>query len=192
MFGGGEFAFEFDGQSGLQFVLGDADWVGLAFERVLDFDVAFFGAQDDTDRRAVVGTTLLVVEQVQVEVHLAGVLRLELANFEIERNECFEEPMIEQQIDEVFFRAQDHAVLAADKAESVSEFEQEALQVVDEQVFEVAFLDGSMDAQELEVVAALHHLGGLLGESFGQGFGEVVRLAFGDAPLVRTGFDLVE
>jgi hypothetical protein len=65
----------------LQFVLGDSDRIGFAPECVLDFDVVLFGAQDDSDRRAVVGASLLVVEQVEVKIHLAGVFRLELADF---------------------------------------------------------------------------------------------------------------
>ena len=79
------------------------------------------------------------------------------------------------------FLPEGEAVLAADEAEAVAEFEQEGLQAGDEAVFEFAFLHGPAEAEEFEVVGAFEHLVGLFGQMLGQGEREVVRLLFRDA-----------
>ena len=53
----------------------------------------------------------LVVEQVEVEIHLARELRLEGADLEIEGDERLEEAVIEEQINEILLLAQREAVL---------------------------------------------------------------------------------
>ena len=82
--------------------------------------------------------------------------------------------------------------MAADEAEAVAEFEDEALQALDQPVFQLALLHRPADAEELQVVAALEHLVRLLGEMLRQGEREVVRLLFLDSALIGAGFDLVE
>ena len=51
---------------------------------------------------------------------------------------------------------------------------------------------GAAQAEELQVVTALHHFVRLFGEMLREGEGEVMRLLFLDGALVGAGFDLVE
>ena len=83
-------------------------------------------------------------------------------------------------------------VLAADEAEAVAEFEEERLQAGDQPVFEFALLHLPADAEEFEVVGALEHLVGLLGQILRQGEREVVGLLLRHRPFVGAGLDLVE
>jgi len=146
----------------------------------------------DADGGLVVGAALFVVEEVQVEIHLARELRLEGADLEIEGDKDLEEAVIEEEIDEILFFAKGDAVLAPDEAKAVAEFEQEALQTGDEPVFEFAFFHRLAEAEEIEAVGVLEHLIRLLGEVFRQGEVEVVCLFVGDGAFVGPGFDLVE
>ena len=86
------------------------------------------------------GAAFLVVEQVQVEIHLAREFRLERADFQVEGDERLEEAVVEEQVDEILLLPEREPVLAADETEAVAEFEQEGLQAGDEPVFEFAFL----------------------------------------------------
>ena len=76
----------------------------------------------------VIRAAFVVVEHVQVEIHLPGELRLEWADLEIECYEGLEEAVIKQKIDEILLAANLDAVLAADEAEAVAELEEECLQ----------------------------------------------------------------
>ncbi len=152
LFGGGEFAFEFTGELRLQLVGGDADGIGLGAQRVFDFHIVLFGAEDDADGLLVVRATLLVVEQVEVEIHLARELRLEGADFEVERHKGLEEAVIEEEVDEILLFPKGDAVLATDEAKAVAEFEQEGLQAGNEPVFEFAFFHCLAESEEIEAV----------------------------------------
>ena len=82
--------------------------------------------------------------------------------------------------------------MAADEAKAVAQLEDEALQALDQPVFQLALFHRLADAQKFQTVAALHHLIRLFGEMLGHGEREVVRLLFLDGALVGAGFDLVE
>ena len=79
----GETPFELRRQLGLHFVFGDADGVLLRLERILDLHIVLLGAEDNADRRTVVGGMLGVFEEIEVEVHQACELGLEGAEFQI-------------------------------------------------------------------------------------------------------------
>jgi hypothetical protein len=46
---GGQSAFEFGGEFGLELILGDANRIGFRFEGEFHFDVIFLRAEDDAD-----------------------------------------------------------------------------------------------------------------------------------------------
>jgi len=59
-------------------------------------------------------------------------------------------------------------------------------------ILEVAFPHGTANAKELQIVSALHHPAGLLGQVFRQGEGKIVGLLVFDRACVGAGFDLVK
>ena len=97
----------------------------LVAQGVFHLHIVLLGAEDDADGRVVAGSALLVVQQVQVEVHLAGVFRFERPDFQFKGHQGFEKTVIEKQVDEILLLAQRQPVLTADKAEAVAEFEEE-------------------------------------------------------------------
>jgi len=54
----------------------------------------------------IAGAAFPVVEQIQVEIHLAGVFRLERADPQFERHQGLEEAVVEEQVNKVFLLAQ--------------------------------------------------------------------------------------
>jgi len=119
-------------------------------------------------------------------------LRLEGTDLEIEGDEGFKETVVEQQVYKVFLPAKDKTVLPPDEAEAVAEFEDEALKMGDEPVFELALLDGAADAKEFQIVPAFHHLVRLFREMLRQSEFEIVRLLFLHRPLISAGLDLIK
>ena len=82
----------------MQVVFGDANRVALGLEGILNLDVVFLGAEDDADRRLVVRCAFPVVEQVQVEIHFAGMFGLEGGDLEVEGDQRPEKAVIEEQV----------------------------------------------------------------------------------------------
>ena len=173
-------------------VFGNADGIVLCLQGKLDLDVVLLGAEDDADGRLVVGSAFIFVQEVEVEVHLAGMLGLKAGDFEVEGDQGFEEAVVEEQIDVVVLLAKDQAVLASDETKTVTEFQDESLKVRDEAVFEFAFLHLAVDSEEFEIVTALEYLIGLFGEILGQSQCEIMGLLLDHRPLVGTSLDLVE
>lgn len=136
--GARQFALQVLRQGWQQLVFGHTDRVGFALEGKLHFHIVFLGAEDDADRGIVVWRPLVGIEQIEVEVHLAGVLRLELADFQFDRHQALEEAMVEEQIDEVLLRSSHHPILAADEAEAIAELQDEIPQLRDQAIFQFA------------------------------------------------------
>ena len=118
-------------------IFGDADRIGLGLQGKLDFNIVLLGAENDPDRGRVVRRALLLVEEVQVEVHLAGVLRLEGADLEVEGDEGLQEPVVEKRVDEILLAADGEPMLPPNEAEAVAQLEYERLERVDQTVLKL-------------------------------------------------------
>jgi len=127
-----------------------------------------------------------------LEIHLAGILRRERPDLEIEGDEGLEEPVVEKEIAVVFFATEDEPVLAPDETKAVAQRQNEGTQARDKPVLQLAFAHGPAEAEKFEVVAALERFLGLLGKVFREGGREVVRLARSEGTLESPGLDLVE
>src|SRR6266446_5880281 len=145
-------------------ILRYADGIELGAEGVFDFHVVLLRAEDDADGRLVTGSALLVVEKIEIEIHLAGKFRLERADLEIECDQRPEETVVKEQVNEILLPAQREPVLPPDERKAVTEFEDEVTQPFDKPVLEFALLHRLADAEELKVVRAFEHLVRLLGE----------------------------
>ena len=58
----------------------------------------FLGAEDQSDRRAFARLSFIFVKPAQVELHLAFVGGLELAELELDDDEAAEEPVVEEKV----------------------------------------------------------------------------------------------
>ena len=188
----GQLSSEFSWQFRLEFVGGDSNGIRLAAEGILDFDIVFLGTKDDADRGLVTGGAFFFIKDGEVKIHLPCEFRLEWADFQVECHEGFQEPVVKEEVDEVFLFAGGDPVLASDKAESVAEFHEEGLEARDQAVFQLALLHSAANSQKLQVVGTLEHFLGLFGEVCGEGEGEVVGFFVSDGALVGTRFDLVD
>ena len=92
---------------------------------ILHDQLVLIGAEDDSDRlRVAFGVHLLAVV-VQVEVHLTNILMLHLAALQVNKNEAFQDAMIEDKIDLVRPSADDHFLLATDIGKALPKLQEE-------------------------------------------------------------------
>lgn len=106
-------------------VLGDADGFVDSPQGILDIDLVPVGAEDEADAGIFMGLSDGVVEEIEVEIHLAGVLGLEGADLQLHGHETGEPPVIEEQVDEVVLFAGRYLVLIADEGKSEAELEED-------------------------------------------------------------------
>jgi hypothetical protein len=73
----------------------------------------------------------LVVDDVAVEVELAGIFRSEASCFQVDYNECSKFQMVEEKINVKISVVDLDPILPADEGEPVAKLKQESLQVTD-------------------------------------------------------------
>ena len=114
------------------------DRIGFALQCELYFQVVFLRTQDDTDRRVVVFGSLFLIEHVEIEIHLAGIFRLEWPRFQFKGNQRLEKAVIEQQIDEILLVAQRQTMLPPHETEAIAQFQDEILQLLNKPALKLA------------------------------------------------------
>ena len=115
-------------------------------------------AKDQADGGLIVGALQAVVDDVAVEVQLAGVLGFELALLQVDDDERPQPQVVEEQVYVEILVADVEAVLPADEGEALAEFEQELLQMADEFGFELAFLEWLGQSEKVEDVGVFERL----------------------------------
>ena len=109
-------------------------------------------------------TFFLVGEVAEVEVHLADVVVLHVAQLQVDEHKAAQDAVVEDQIDLVMAVVDRHPVLPANEGEALAEFQKKGLEVVAEHGFELGF--GNLirlgNFQELEHVGFAQQVGGLL------------------------------
>lgn len=82
----------------------------------MNFRLIFVAAKDDTDGRIVVRSHHLLLEIIEVEIHLPRVLMAERPDLEIHQYVAAKEPMVKYQVDIVVFVANGDSFLPGLKA----------------------------------------------------------------------------
>ena len=124
----------------------------------------FCRAEDEADG----GIVALDFEEVFVEadiaVHLADVLVGELADFEVDEDEAFQEVVVEDEVHEEFVILEDDALLAGDEGEAASHFEKEGLEVVHNSLLEFGFVEAWAvgEAEEFKNGGGFKNAGGVV------------------------------
>lgn len=130
---------------------------------------------------------------------------------EFDQHVAFEDAVVEHQVNEEMFAADEQALLPRLEAEAVAEFEQEALQLVEQGVFEMAFAHHflRLEADEPENIRIADHLPVVLRLGLGMGeasqrvlvggeaaalkiLGGDLALEFAHRPVAAQGFGFVE
>lgn len=130
---------------------------------VFDEQLVLVAAEDDADRRVVAIAVFLAGEVAQIQVHLTDVVGLHVVDLQINEDEAAQDALVKDQINLVVRVVQRNAVLPPDEGETLAEFEQELLEVVAKNRFELGFryLIRLGDFQELEDVRLAQQVGGL-------------------------------
>lgn len=97
--------------------------------QVLDGFALLSCAQDDAEWRLLYGLALVTVEPAQVQLHLAGVGRFEVAYLQLDRDESLHTPMEEEEVEVVVVVIDCDALLPLDEGETGSELEEKTLEL---------------------------------------------------------------
>jgi len=131
---------------------GYADGLAGWHESVFDNSPVFLLTQDNADSGVLPLLAHLFVENAQVELHLADILRLELADLELDGDEALESAVEKQQIDEILPALDLQAELAADKSEHASHSAEEILDAADQGTLQLALRMLVAQLQKIEGV----------------------------------------
>ena len=123
-----------------ELVFGYAHRLVYARERVFSDEPFLCPAEKESDGGLVVRCLDLGVHGGEVEVQLSGVFRLEGGGLQFDDNVAFQARVVENQIDKELFAIDHQSVLASNEGEACAEFQQEAGNVADEGILDVAFL----------------------------------------------------
>ena len=156
----GQAGIQQGGQCAEELVFGHADGLVDAREGILGDESVLGAAEEQADGGLVVGSLDLGIHGAEVEIQLASVFRLEGHGLEFDDDVAFEPGMVEKRVDEEFIARHFQAKLATDEGKPGPQFQQEAGDVADEGIFDVALVGLIAKAQEVEVVGILEDLGG--------------------------------
>ncbi|MPN57039.1 hypothetical protein SDC9_204733 [bioreactor metagenome] len=123
----------------------------------------------------------LVIHDRAVKVHFPGILRFEVALFEVHGNKAAEVQMVKEEIEEEFLITYFDPVLAADEGKATPKFEQEFLNVGKQAGFQFALVKGFFQGEEVENVGVLEKArgqGGMRRAERGSKVGNGCPLAF--------------
>jgi hypothetical protein len=138
------------GKGTRELIFRNADRLVDAAQGVLSDDAVAFLAENEADRGSVGGMAKFVIQDVEVEVHFAGVLGLEVFGFEVDDDEAAEVEVVEKEVDGEVFAGYVDAILAADEGEALAELEKEFFDMVEELGFEFALVEGFFEGEEVE------------------------------------------
>lgn len=105
---------------------------------VLDDELVVRAAEQEADRRLVIGVAEEIVGRREVEVELADERGIERDRLELDDDEAAKLQVIEEEVEVKVLVADLEVDLAADEGEAGAELEHEALEVVDERLLDLA------------------------------------------------------
>jgi hypothetical protein len=107
-------------------VLGDVDAARLQLEH-LDGLALLARAEDEADRSLLALLPLVAIEPAEIELHLAHIGRLEIADFQFDDDQPPQTPVVEEQIEVVVVAIQRDPLLPLDEGEAGAELQEERL-----------------------------------------------------------------
>jgi Aminotransferase class-V len=142
-------------------IAGDEEGVVHASGGKLDLRAIAIAAQEDADGWKIALGLHVGLEPVHVKVHLAGISGLEGTDFQINEDVAAESTVVEDEIHPVVPASFRHAELAGLEAEACPQFQQEALEVIQERGLQIILGVGGEigKAGEFEDVGIPQHVG---------------------------------
>ena len=153
---------------------GDAHGLGNAGQGIFRHE-AFLGfAEQQADGGFVVKGFDLCIHGGEIKVELPGVLGFEGVGLEFHDDIAFEPGVVEEEVDEELVAFDFQSELATDEGEARAQFQEEAGDMADEGILDVAFMRFIPEAEEIEVVGVFQNLCGKIGMDRGEPLLEVV------------------
>ena len=185
--------------------------VGVLGQRQLHHGVVFLPAEHDADGGILLRQLHMAVVVVHIHLHLPEVLVREFAQLQVDDEVAAQEPVVEDEVEEVVVAIEGEALLPRLKEKAFAQLQEEFFEVRDNGRFEIGFgVTGLLvEAEEFEDERILQDVFGLrddlplAGEAFDARFvaaeGEAVvegggflAAEFGERPAFVGGFNLVK
>jgi hypothetical protein len=138
--------------------LGHADRLLYVAQSIFDYEAIPFFAEQQADRRLVVGATQLIVHGREIKIYFASELGFEGLHFEVHYYETAQAQMIEEQVEREFFARHFQPVLSPDECEADAELDQEFLDVFEQSKLKFALPGAGVHREEVEDVRILQCL----------------------------------
>ena len=114
----------------------------VAFRQGVTYEhVALVGTEQDADRWIVTFVHLLAGVVVDIHLHLADVLMGEIFCFEIDQDETFQDIIIKHEVDVEMSAFDIEMFLPSNEGKASAKFKQKLLQMIDERLFEIGFIE---------------------------------------------------
>lgn len=166
----------------------------VAFRQDVTYEhVALVGTEQDADRWIVTFVHLLTGVVVDIHLHLANVLMGEIFCFEIDQDETFQNVVVKHEVDVEMAASDVEMFLTGDERKTSAKFKQKLLQMIDERLLNVGFIEMLILGQ----IEEFQHVG-VFDNFFILWFwhgrldlcGDALLILAGEHPLVVHGVDL--
>ncbi len=131
-------------------VTGDEEFLAETGGSVFDLGLVLVTAEHDADRRLVTVSHHVLLEIIQVEVHLPGVGVGEGADFQVNQHMAAEPPVVKHEVDAIVLVADGDAELARLETKTGADFEEESLDMIEECGLEIVLRVGSSIGESRE------------------------------------------
>jgi hypothetical protein len=142
---GQNLAFQFRGQlvfgGEVQAIFSGEELSALLEDGVAGDGFIFLGAKDEANGGVVPFHFKEILVKADIAVHLPDVLVGELADFEVDEDEAFQEVVVKDEVHIEFIILEDDTLLACDEGEAASHFEKEGLEVFHDGLLEIGFME---------------------------------------------------
>ena len=159
---------------------------------VAGYGFIFLGAENEADGGVVAFDFEEVFVESDIAVHLADVLMGELADFQIDEDEAFQEVVVEDEVHIEFVILEDDSLLPGDEGEAASHFEKEGLEVVHDGLLEIGFVEARAigETEEFEDGGGFENAGGVVRGGFALLADHAFLVAAGEEALVVKAVNL--
>lgn len=122
--------------------IGGGDDARLAFgQSEFDDGVVFVGAEQNADGRVFIRRGFHSLVIIAIHLHLSDVLMRQFSEFEVDEREAPQGAMVKREVNVEVVAIDGDAFLTSDEEEIASEFQEKFLQMVDDGLFQIFFLE---------------------------------------------------
>ena len=111
----------------------------------MHYELVFICAENDTYRLGIAFGVHLFAVVIEIEIHLADVLVLNLTAFKVDKHEAFKNTMIKHKVNFIRSAADCHFLLPTDIGKALAELKKKETEIINESLLQIALcIDGKL------------------------------------------------